>query len=185
MNKLTLLLSLPIVALALTGMSRAPEENSTLKAEIAPLESPGKHKHRKDYVKPHADINMQFSAPARLQVGETVTIPLGFHMYQQVDQLRIDIPSVSGVQLNSASHYEFTDAKQVTFDLQVSVLQQGRFNLNVNAVITRDGQQQARSFIIPLIVGEQPDSKALPEEAGYKSNPSQGVISMPAVETTD
>ncbi len=180
MKKFTLLITIPAVLLLLTGMSRSPEVSNTAAAE-----PPAGHKHRADYVKPHADIDMQYSAPSPLQVGETVTIPLRFHMYQQAELLSIEVVKQSGVQLDSASHFEFSDTRQANVTLQVSALENGRYNLTINSVITHAGQKQARSFIVPLVVGNQPDTKPAQEDAGYKASTSQGVISMPAVETTD
>lgn len=143
--------------------------------------------HRHQTVKPHAGVLLDYQRPPVMQVGGTVVLHLDFTVRAPADSLEVSIRN-KGLQLDSSTEYQFAAARgdrhRVT--LNISALQDGVFYLDIEASLVTAGQGQARSFSIPITVGDPTTFKTTSEPAaGYKVVPSEGVISMPAVETTD
>ncbi len=140
------------------------------------------------YVKPHAGIVMRGDFPGVMQVGEPVNMSLTFQLDISADQLLIDVRSLSeGLQVSQQS-FSFTTVQQAEVSLQLSALAEGVHTLEINTRLTRSGQTQARSFVQRIRVGDIEEAKSAEIESskpGYAVKPEQGVISMPAVETTE
>ena len=188
------LISLLASTLFLTGMS-SPLDHASSENENAEVPVAGKHQHSKKnpagYIKPHAGIDLRYTPPGPVQPGETVTLELNLSSRMAGDLLRVRITHDSGLQLNSAAEYEFSTSQGRVHTLPVSVtaLQEGRLHIDVLASVRVADGFQSRAFSIVLNVGDPAsyksagDSKPLPE--GYKLDRERGVISMPAVESTD
>jgi len=177
-----------------TGMS-SPKESAT---ETTMKNATSKHsvttvKHHpaeqsSSYSKPHAGIELNYKRPKPLQVGESLELDLGFKVRAQAEQLWVVVNATDGLQLNSLSQYEFDASMQKKHNvtLQVDALQEGRMRLDVNATMLVDGKKQSRSFSIPVIVGDPANFKSGTTTApGYTVDKAHGVISMPAMESSE
>ena len=181
MKKNLTVLAILSSALISYGMS-SPVDNKTLKET-------SKHsvKHEQVYTKPHAGIELNYNRAKNLQAGDSFDLVLNFKTKINADSLNINIKNNNDLQLGiSQFDYQFSAVKNKknTITIPVTALQDGRYFIDIMAVLMVNGVEQARTFVIPVTVGDQADVKAKPAK-GYKSVPSQGVISMPATETTE
>lgn len=136
--------------------------------------------------KPHAGVELNYKHPESIQLGEVIDLQLGFTVRAQAEQLSIKLRCDNGLQLNTESQYEFdtTSEKQHTLIVQVTALQEGRKHIDISATILVDGRYQSRSFTIPISVGDSSSFKIETSIPGYTVDKEQGVVSMPAVETS-
>lgn len=188
------LISLLASTLILTGMS-TPLDHATTDANGEGSAEATAHKHSdktaRGYTKPHAGIDLRYQQPGIVQPGETVNLELNLSSRMTGDLMKVSIKHDSGLQLNTAAEHEFatSQGQQHTLPVSVTALQQGRLHLDVLVSVRVDGKFQSRAFSILLNVGDparyksSDESKPLPE--GYKLDRERGVISMPAVESSE
>lgn len=173
-----------IAFISCSGMS-SPTDESEMDSEVASTKS---HmlEQASSSSKPHAGVELNYKRPKNLQLGESIDLQLNFQVRAQAEQLSVKLSHDAGLQLNTQSQYEFdaTTDKQHTVILQVIALQEGRKNIDISATILLDGRYQSRSFTIPLTIGEPASFKANPSIPGYTVDKAQGVVSMPAVESS-
>jgi len=149
-----------------------------------------KNKSHQKYTKPHADIEIDYKYPKAIQPGDSLELELNFKTRSVAESLQINIKHDKGLQLNSNAHYQLTVIENVTntVTLQIAGLLEGRFYIDINAIISHNGTRQARSFSIPVTVGDPRNFKTsagTDAKAGYTARPSEGVVSMPATETIE
>jgi len=181
MNKLLTLVTILTGAFFSYGMS-SPNESS-VQDESQQIST----KHDQVYIKPHAGIELNYNRPKTLQAGETFELELNFKTRVQADSLRVNIKHENGLQLGiSQLDYQFVVSKNTNNKIVVPVtaLQDGRYFIDIKALLMINGKAQARTFSIPVTVGNPLKLKPA-TNSGYKPVPSQGVISMPATETTE
>ncbi|HEY9200589.1 MAG TPA: hypothetical protein VIQ81_03240 [Gammaproteobacteria bacterium] len=188
------LISIIASTLFLTGMS-SPVDHASEESTNGEMSTTSKHQHTSktgaDYTKPHAGIDLRYQQPGRVEPGETVTLELNLSSRMAGDLMQVRIKHDSGLQLNTAAEHEFatSQGQQHTLPVSVTALQEGRLHLDVLVSVRVDGKFQSRAFSILLNVGDparyksSDESKPLPE--GYKLDRERGVISMPAVESSD
>jgi len=153
----------------------------------SPLKKNNSHQR---YTKPHAGIELDYKYPKAIQPGDSFELKLNFKTRSATESLQVNVKHDRGLQLNSDAHYQFTVIKNVpnTVTLQIAGLLEGRFYIDINAIISLNGTPQARSFSIPVTVGDPGNFKtsaATDAKAGYTTRPSEGVVSMPATETIE
>ena len=181
MNKILTLATIIASAFISFGMSSPTENKGKIDAQQI------ENKRDQFYIKPHAGIELNYNRPKALQAGETFELELNFKTRVQADSLRVNIKHESGLQLGiSQLDYQFVVSKNKINKIVVPVtaLQDGRFFIDIKALLMINGKAQARTFSIPVTVGDPLKLKPL-TNPGYRPVPSQGVISMPATETTD
>ena len=181
MKKNITVLAVFTCALISYGMS-SPVDNTASKET-------SKHsvKHEQVYTKPHAGIELNYNRPKNLQAGDSFDLVLNFKTKTNADSLNITIKNNNDLQLGlSQFDYQFSAVKnnKNTITIPVTALHDGRFFIDIMAILMVNGNEQARTFVIPVTVGDQSNVKVKPAK-GYNSLPSQGVISMPATETTE
>lgn len=180
MNKLLTLIAIVATVLISYGMSSPVDQQSQKKMNL--------HSSKYDQVttKPHAGIELNYNRPKKFQVGDAYDLVLNFKTRIYADSLQINIKHDDGLQLGvSQFDYQFEANKKSKnkIIIPVTALHDGQYYIDISAVLITNGVSQARSFSIPVIVGNA--SKNKKTNPGYTSVPSQGVISMPASETTD
>lgn len=189
MKKYYTVISVLIAGLFLSGMS------SPIDDEEATINEPAidthKTRHSVGYAKPHAGIELTFSQPKPVESGESFELQFTLRTSSNGDQLQLRISNDAGLQLTSPDTYQFDTRKGMTHSIvsEFIALQDGQYYVDLTASLHIDGKQQSRSFIIPVTVGDPASFKSSAEEAnskrGYRLDDEQGVISMPAVETTE
>ena len=185
MKKFHSLSMLVLVSFLMMGMS-SPADDDIKASDV-------KHKsahHRSNYSKPHAGIDLQYKLPKNIQLGESIDIELVFTVRAQAEQLTIKIIHDDALQLKSHAEFEFdtTTHKKNRTSLGVITLKEGRSLIDLSATILVNGKHQSRSFTIPLIIGDPTHSKSNKrsmEGSDYKIDKTHGVVSMPAVETSN
>ena len=143
-------------------------------------------KYQQVTTKPHAGIELNYNRPKKLQVGDSYDLVLTFKTRIYADSLQINIKHDDGLQLGISQfdyHFDIVKNNKNKLKIPVTALQDGRYFIDISAALITSGASQARSFSIPVTVGDV--SKNRKVNAGYSSMPSQGVISMPATETTE
>lgn len=180
--------------LFLAGMS-SPVDHASDESTNGEMSTTSKHQHTSktaaDYTKPHAGIDLRYQQPGRVEPGETVTLELNLSSRMAGDLMQVRIKHDSGLQLNTAAEHEFAASQGQQHSLPVSftALQQGRFHIDVLVSVRVDGRLQSRAFSILLNVGDpasyKPANESLPLPEGYKLDTERGVISMPAVESSE
>ena len=146
--------------------------------------------HGSNYAKPHAGIELQYKLPKNIQADELIDIELVFTVRAQAEQLSVKVIYDDALQMNSQSEFAFdtTTHKKYSTSLSVMTLQEGRSLIDLSATILVNGKQQSRSFVIPLIIGDPTKSKFNTERvrnSDYKVDKVHGVVSMPALETSN
>lgn len=188
------LISLLASTLLLTGMS-SPVDHASKESSNGEMPAVDKHSHTgktaAGYTKPHAGIDLRYQQPGRVEPGETVTLELNLSSRMAGDLMQVRIKHDSGLQLNTAAEHEFATSQDQKHTLPVSVtaLQEGRLHLDVLVSVRVDGKFQSRAFSILLNVGDpasyKPANESQPLPEGYKLDTERGVISMPAVESSE
>jgi hypothetical protein len=180
--------------LLLTGMS-SPVDHASDESTHDEMSTTSKHLHTSktgaDYIKPHAGIDLRYQQPGRVEPGDSVTLELNLSSRMAGDLMKVRISHDSGLQMNTASEHEFITSQGMVHTLPVNftALQEGRLHIDVLVSVRVDGRFQSRAFSILLNVGDPAsykpanDSQPLPE--GYKLDTERGVISMPAVESSE
>jgi len=145
--------------------------------------------HQK-YTKPHAGIELDYKYPKAIQPGDSLELELNFKTRLAAESLQINIKHDKGLQLDSNAHYQLTviENETNTVTLQITGLLEGRFFIDINAIINHNGTRQARSFSIPVTVGDPRNFKTsagTDANSGYTARRSEGVMSMPATETIE
>jgi len=187
MKKIYLLTSILALSFLLLGMSK------TIEKETLPAPHANKPAERKaHYAKPHAGIYLDYQRPENLQIGDRLELQLNFKVRDQAEQLQVSVSVGDILLLQSDSQFEFETAvnKQYSIIILAAALKEGAERINLAATILVAGRHQSRSFSIPVIVGEPTQPKpsvtgVVISKPGYKVDKAQGVVSMPAVETSD
>jgi len=186
MKKLYSLSILLVLGFFMLGMSK-PVDN-----EISP--SPDDQKSSKsdlNYSKPHAGIYLDYQSPAKLQVGDSLELELRFKVRDQAELLQVTIRVSDALLLQSDSQYEFDTqiTKNNAVTLLATALKESRARINLSATILVDGRYQSRSFSIPVTIGDPQQFKSTVKGVttgpGYGVDKEHGVVSMPAVETSN
>lgn len=188
------LISILASTLFLTGMS-SPVDHASDESTHDEMPTTSKHLHTSktgaDYIKPHAGIDLRYQQPGRVEPGETVSLELNLSSRMPGDLMQVRIKHDSGLQLNTAAEHEFTTSQGMVHSLPVSftALQEGRLHIDVLVSVRVDGRFQSRAFSILLNVGDpasyKPANDGQPLPEGYKLDTERGVISMPAVESSE
>ncbi|RDH83968.1 MAG: hypothetical protein DIZ80_07485 [endosymbiont of Galathealinum brachiosum] len=180
MNKLLTLTAIVTTVLISYGMSSPVDNQLQKKTNLHST------KHEQVTTKPHAGIELNYNRPKKLQVGDSYDLVLNFKTRVSADTLQINIKHDDGLQLGvSQFDYQFAafKNKKNKITIPVTTLHDGQYYIDISAALITNGVSQARSFSIPVVVGDPSKNKKI--NAGYISVPSQGVISMPASETTE
>ena len=187
MKKTYLLSSLLALSFLLMGMSK-PMEKESLPAPSASKPAERKAQH----TKPHAGIYLNYQRPENLQIGDSLRLQLNFKVRDQAEQLKIKVNVGDALLLQSDSLFEFETVANEQYSVTVlaTALREGAARISLDTTILVMGRYQSRSFSIPVIVGEatQPKSSVtgvIISKPGYTLDKAQGVVSMPAVETSD
>lgn len=144
--------------------------------------------------KPHAPIDLKFTLPKNLTLGESQTLDLILMAGIEADDLLVTLRADEGlVLLNNQQQFSFGPQKPKQKNpLYVSLRLEsaGLYYLYVSAVLVNTDKQQSRNFVIPVQVGNVRLQKTLQSEGRLQQEESQnegeaGVVSMPAVETTE
>jgi len=140
--------------------------------------------------KPHAPIELEFSLPENINLKESMQLELSIIVSQKADNLIIALSTDDGVSI-------LNNQRQIIFDQQgkgqknnmrVSLLPNrvGLLYLYISATLIDGEQKQSRSFVIPLKIGNIKVLESLKSDGIIQQEKSgQGIVSMPAVETTD
>jgi len=187
MKKIYLLTSLLAVSFLLQGMSKPVDE------EMQPTTENQKAEERKShYTKPHAGISLDYQKPKNLQIGDNLELELHFKVRAQAEQLQLKVRTGDVLLLQSDSQYAFDTSvnKKNSVIIRGTALKDGAARINLSATIIVDGKYQSRSFSIPVTVGDAAQFKSgvtgvVISRPGYTVDKEQGVVSMPAVETSE
>ena len=187
MKKIYLISSILVLSFFLLGMSK-PIEKETLQTPSVNKSTERKTQH----TKPHAGIYLNYQRPESLQIGDSLSLQLNFRVRDQAEQLQIKVNVGDSLLLQSDSQFEFETVvnKEYSVTILATALKEGATRINLEATILVTGRYQSRSFSIPVIVGEpiQPKSGVtgvIISKPGYTVDQAQGVVSMPAIETSD
>lgn len=151
-------------------------------------------KNNKSPGKPHAPIDLKITLPKNLALGESQSLDLIFVADVAADNLLVTLRADEGlVLLNNQQQFSFGPQKPKQKNpLYVSLRLEsaGLYYLYVSAVLVNTDKQQSRNFVIPVQVGNVRLQKTLQPEGRLQQEESQnegeaGVVSMPAVETTE
>ncbi len=147
-----------------------------------------KHHETGFTIKPHAGIQMQYSGIKSLQPGESRQLHIQFSLVQPVEQLEIIIRYPTALDIGAKTRWLFHGVDRAQLTLPLTILGAGVQNIEIDALLRKQGSVQSRSFVIPVTAGEEPVEKVQEshetssESSGYILRPQQGVISMPATE---
>ncbi len=138
--------------------------------------------------KPRAAIEIDYSLNSPLPLGVEQLLEVSIRTGFEVESLVLDIGyDLQGLTVSAPVHYEYQQIQRVQLSLPVTGLQQGHYFLEVSAVYQHQGEQQARSFAIPLTVGEvvKSDVKESSAKTTDSADAVENVFSQPAVESGD
>jgi len=187
MKKFYLLPSLLALSFLLMGMSKPIEKETLATPQVQKSVERKTH-----YTKPHAGIYLDYQRPDNLQIDDRLELQLNFKVRDQAEQLQIEVSVSEALLLESGSKFEFETVinKFNSVTVVATGLKEGSARINVGATILVAGRYQSRSFSIPVIVGEPTQSKStvtgvVISKPGYRVDEAQGVVSMPAVETSE
>ena len=176
-------LSLLTFSFYAAAMGRAPVDH----AEKSQQASKPTHK---TYSKPHAPVNMRYVfANEKLQVNQTVDLEITLTNTQDADSLHVDIHADKALHAEmQAVGYSFLKLpknEKSVVRVSVTASEEGFFYLYVNTRVAYKGNQQGRSFVIPVRIGEtaasfKPSFERTPPEAMNTDSTGRKIISMPA-----
>lgn len=146
--------------------------------------------------KPHAPIELKFSLPENISLNESILFELSLIVSQEADNLIISFAADDGVSiLNKQKQIMLgQQSKGQVNDIRVSLLPErsGLLYFHITATLIDGELQQSRSFAIPLAIGDIQILETLnggreiqQGKSGQENTSAQGIISMPAIETTD
>ncbi len=155
--------------------------------------------------KPRAAVMMTYEFDNDAVIGEYLDIKLNFKTSRAVESLQVEYHIESGLAgVTAQSLFQFqalAAADQKTVVLTVLPEQEGQHLIHVYATLHINGQNQSRSFIVPVAVQsdeisavkEQADQPQLLQQKRQNTSlpkgmhylPEQNVISMPAKESSD
>ena len=183
MNKPIRAFLFAVMTLSMMGMSSTPSEPEQAGAQHAK-----DHSHYKT-VKTHANIDVQYLPTKTFEVGTEETLDFVAINGQPADDVKVWFNAGSGLQVKDAdSEISFGPAAAATehrFQVTLTPTTNGLHYLNVYAAMRIDGQYQARSFAIPVSVGEY-DASQQNKPMGVVNEDADGkrVITLPAQEST-
>lgn len=140
--------------------------------------------------KPHAPIELKFTLPKSITVGETMSLDVAVEAGQDADDLLVTLRTDDGLLLLN-NQQQFAFGQQHTgqkSDIRVVVIpeKEGLYYIHLSARLVTGADQQSRSFVIPVKVGNVDIQKSLkPASVLQQEEGEAGIISMPAVETTE
>lgn len=149
---------------------------------------------QKNYVgKPHAPIEMRYKIDATkaASIGQVLNYKIYFSASVGANNLQVNYKTKEELTIQnsslSVSFGQQSKDKNNLLELDIIPQQDGLFYIYLSATLDVNGQQQSRSFAIPVQVGEL-DIQALKKTGVTKAVLKQGaeqpgIISMPAVET--
>ena len=147
--------------------------------------------------KPHAPINMRYKTRTKksIKVGELLLYKIYFSASIDADELQVRYKTTSALLIQNPNQQiafgSQRKAQNNLVELEVIPQQEGLFYIYLSATLHVDGQQQSRSFAIPVQVGEQIEELNTKKSVNMKpgSQPvirqqqaEPGIISMPALE---
>jgi hypothetical protein len=138
-----------------------------------------------DYTKPHAPVEMTFTLSAKPQVGHDLTVELVLSTTTDAEDLVVSVTADNNLTLLEYPSLQHLGAQrkqqQQAIKISCQPQQDGLFYLNVSATLVYDGQQQSRSFAIPVNVGDVDISRQLKATGVVEQDASgEAIISMPA-----
>jgi len=141
-----------------------------------------------NYVKPHAPVDMKFTVSARPQVGANVRYKLMLTTGMDVDDMVVTVSAEASVQLLEFPQMLHLGPQKMHQPQMLTVICQPQANglayLNVVVTLVVDGQQQSRSFSIPVNVGDVAARQQLKPTGVIEENAAgDRMISMPAEES--
>lgn len=142
-----------------------------------------------NYVKPHAPVDMEFTASSKPRAGESHRYELVITAGEAADDLIVSVTADEGVLLLEYPQQTRLGAQKKKQQHRMFVLcqpqQDGMFYLHVQATLVQGSQTQSRSFAIPLNVGDVDVKKHL-KSSGTVTEDASGerIISMPAQESS-
>lgn len=138
--------------------------------------------------KPHAPVEMTYVLPDKIAATKKLIISATLTAMQDVDALDVRVRFDEGLQAISKQQLNFgrSGKKQSNqFDIECVAQRNGLFYVHVLTTLTIDGQQQSRSFTIPVNVGNVDVRKQLKASGVVKQDASgERIISMPAQESS-
>lgn len=173
------------VAITADNSKQMLAENSSV------LESSKKPSHNMRFPgKPHAPIELKFILPRGIAVGETMSLDLTVEVGQDADDLLVSLRADNGLLLLN-NQQQFAFGQQRTgqkSDIKVAVIpeKEGMYYIHLSARLVLGADQQSRSFVIPVKVGNVNIQKSLkPAGVLQQEEGEVGIVSMPAMETTE
>lgn len=174
-----------------TVATTADKSKQTLAGNSSVLESSKKPPHNMKFPgKPHAPIELKFILPKGIAVGETMSLDLTVEAGRDADDLLVTLRADDGLLLLN-NQQQFAFGQQRTgqkSDIKVTVMpeKEGMYYIYLSARLVLGADQQSRSFVIPVKVGNVDTRKSLkPAGVLQQEEGEAGIVSMPAVETTE
>lgn len=172
------------VATTADNSKQAQAENSSV------LESSKKPPHNMRFPgKPHAPIELKFILPKGIALGETMSLDLTVEAGRDADDLLVSLRADNGLLLNNQQQFAFGQQRTgQQSDIKVTVMpeKEGLYYIYLSARLVLGADQQSRSFVIPVKVGNVDIRKSLkPAGVLQQEKGEAGIVSMPAMETTE
>ena len=174
-----------------TVATTADKSKQTLAENSSVLESSKKPPHNMKFPgKPHAPIELKFILPKGIAVGETMSLDLTVEAGRDADDLLVTLRADDGLLLLN-NQQQFAFGQQRTgqqSEIKVTVMpeKEGLYYIYLSARLVLGADQQSRSFVIPVKVGNVDIRKSLkPAGVLQQEEGEAGIVSMPAVETTE
>lgn len=190
-NKKTLLALLFVIFFSASSIKFAMSMSSAPEEEVSEAELPHHKQQNLHYVKPHAGISLKQPAIKRLRVGEQKSLDLVFKLSETADRVVFKIRAGDdSIRLLSEPDYEVNVVnKKLLLPLAFEAHREGQVFIEIYTVIIKGNNQQGRSFLIPVQIGDIQQQKSTDRAAKnashYKEYATEGVISSPALETVE
>lgn len=150
-----------------------------------------KHQSSMHYsTKQHAPVDLRYEENKKIILGQAAEVKVTFVNHKDTDVLIVKQLMDEGlVSQESSQEYRFgplVAGSETELVLHFIPRLDGLFYIRITAILVTNGNQQARGFAIPIEVGNLENRKpsrstAIPDVDSTK----QGIISMPARETSD
>lgn len=137
--------------------------------------------------KPHAPVEMKYVSPNKVTVAKKLGIHVTLVTAGDVEALDVAVRFDEGLQAVSEPRLHFGPSAKKSgnqFEIECVPQRNGLFYVHLQATLSLNGQQQTRSFTIPVNVGDVDVRKAMKSSGAVTQDASgEAIISMPAQET--
>jgi len=140
--------------------------------------------HQRFIGKPHAPVDIKYESPNKVTVAKKLGIRVTLVTARDVDAVDVAIRFDEGLQAVSEQSLHFGPSAKKhgnDFDIECIPQRNGVFYVHLLATLSMNGQQQSRSFTIPVNVGDVDVRKAMKSSGAVTRDASgEAIISMPA-----